>query len=237
LPRSDASAGNNPKSGLKYGTVGKVFPNMHVRIDKSLVGEDSPDGEICAYGAQIMMGYLNKPEQTAAIMMPDKWNGFPGIRTGDRGYLDQDGFLHITGRFKDEYKLMNGKYVHPEGIENEMKLLRYVSSAMLYGDGKDYNVAIVVPNFEAMKVDPQTAAWSQGTPTDIIAKKVARDFLSQAIMAHLGKTFGGYEVPKKFLFLSEDFTIESGMLTQTSKLKRSLVMQKYGEKLLALYNE
>jgi long-chain acyl-CoA synthetase len=56
-------------------------------------------------------------------------------------------------------------------------------------------------------------------------------------MAHLGKTFGGYEVPKKFLFLSEDFTIESGMLTQTSKLKRSLVMQKYGEKLLALYNE
>lgn len=230
-------SGNNPKSGLKYGTVGKVFPNMHVYIDKSLVGENSPDGEICAYGAQIMMGYLNKPEQTAAIMMPDKWNGFPGIRTGDRGYLDEEGFLHITGRFKDEYKLLNGKYVHPESIENEMKLLRYVSSVMLYGEGRDYNVAIVVPNFEAMKVDPQTAAWSQGTPAETIAKKEVTDFLGKTIMAHLGKTYGGYEVPKKFLFLSEDFTIESGMLTQTSKLKRNLVMQKYGEKLLALYNE
>ncbi len=92
-------------------------------IDRSRVGEDSPDGEICVYGPQIMMGYYNKPGLNGEVMMPDRWNGFTGIRTGDRGWFDEDGFLHITGRFKDEYKLANGKYVHPESIENEIKLL------------------------------------------------------------------------------------------------------------------
>lgn len=221
--------------GVKYGTVGKVVSNMHVRIDKSRVGEDSMDGEIIAYGAHVMMGYLNKPKLTADMMMPDKWNNFSGVRTGDRGYLDEDGFLHITGRFKDEYKLANGKYVHPEGIEGEIKLIRYVSSVLLYGEGKDYNVAIVVPNFAAMKVDPKTSAWSQGTPEETISKKEVRDFLSETIISHLRKTYGGYEIPQKYLFLAEDFTIESGMLTQTSKLKRNLVMQKYGDQLIALY--
>jgi long-chain acyl-CoA synthetase len=119
---------NGPKRGNKYGTVGKPFKDTNVVIDKSRVGEDSPDGEIVVYGAQVMQGYHNKPEATKDAMMPDTWNGFPGIRTGDRGWLDEDGYLHITGRFKDEYKLENGKYVHPESIENDIKLLRYVSN-------------------------------------------------------------------------------------------------------------
>ena len=123
---------------------------MHVVIDKSRVGEDSQDGEIIAYGPHVMMGYHNKPKATTEIMMPDTWNGFPGLRTGDRGWFDEEGYLHITGRFKDEYKLANGKYVHPEGIENEIKLLRYIVHAMLYGDGKDYNVALIVPDFAAL---------------------------------------------------------------------------------------
>ena len=79
-----------------------------VVIDKSRVGEDSPDGEIVVYGAQVMQGYHNKPAITKEAMMPDTWNGFPGVRTGDRGWLDEEGYLHITGRFKDEYKLDNG---------------------------------------------------------------------------------------------------------------------------------
>jgi long-chain acyl-CoA synthetase len=227
---------NTPKYGNKYGTVGKVVPNMHVVIDKSRVGEDSLDGEICAYGAHVMMGYLNKPKQTAEIMMPDTWNGFPGIRTGDRGWIDEEGYLHITGRFKDEYKLANGKYVHPEGIENEVRLLRYILNVILYGDGKDYNVAIIVPDFAALKADPNTKAWLKDTLEESLKSKDLQAYLAKDIIAHLRKTYGGYEVPQKFLFIAEDFTADNGMLTQTMKLKRNNVMKKYGDMIQKLYN-
>jgi long-chain acyl-CoA synthetase len=228
---------NSPKRGNKYGTVGKVFTDTKVIIDKSRVGEDSPDGEIVVYGAQVMKGYHNKPKATAEAMMPDTWNGFPGVRTGDRGWLDDDSFMHITGRFKDEYKLENGKYVHPESIENDMKLLRYVSNAIVYGEGRLYNVALVVPDFAAMKTDPKTSAWVQGTPEETVANKECTDFLAKEITEHLRKTFGGYEVPQKFLFATEDFSVDNGMLTQTMKIVRRNIMKKYGEKLTALYNE
>lgn len=226
---------NSPKYGNKYGTVGKPAAGMHVVIDKSRVGEDSQDGEIIAYGPLVMMGYHNKPEQTAEVLMPDKWNGFSGIRTGDRGWLDEEGYLHITGRFKDEYKLANGKYVHPEGIENEIKLLRYILNTMLYGDGKDYNVALIVPDFEALKTDPNTQPWIKDTLEETLQNKDLQAYLAKDITAHLRKSYGGYEVPQRFLFIPEDFTLENGMLTQTMKLKRANVMKKYGEPLQALY--
>jgi len=226
---------NSPKYGNKLGTVGKVVKNMHVVIDKSRVGEDSPDGEIIAYGAHVMMGYYNKPEQTAEVMMPDKWNGFPGIRTGDRGWIDEEGYLHITGRFKDEYKLANGKYVHPEGIENEAKLIRWILNIMLYGDGKDYNVAIVVPDFAALQAEANIKPLLKDTLEESLKDKVLTDFLSKEISTYLRKTYGGYEVPQKYLFVAEDFTVDNGMLTQTMKLKRPIVLKKYGEQLQALY--
>jgi len=227
---------NGPKRGNKYGTVGKPFKDTNVVIDKSRVGEDSPDGEIVVYGAQVMQGYHNKPEVTKEVMMPDTWNGLPGIRTGDRGWLDEDGYLHITGRFKDEYKLENGKYVHPESIENEIKLLRYVSNVIVYGEGRIFNVALVVPDFEALKADSHTSAWSQGTPEETLANKECTDFISKQITEHLRKSFGGYEIPQKFLYITEDFSVDNGMLTQTLKLRRRIVMDKYGERLRALYD-
>lgn len=226
---------NSPKYGNKLGTVGKVVKNMHVVIDKSRVGEDSPDGEIIAYGAHVMMGYYNKPEQTAEVIMPDKWNGFPGIRTGDRGWIDEEGYLHITGRFKDEYKLANGKYVHPEGIENEAKLIRWILNIMLYGDGKDYNVAIVVPDFAALQAEANIKPLLKDTLEESLKDKALTDFLSKRFSTYLRKTYGGYEVPQKYLFVAEDFTVDNGMLTQTMKLKRPIVLKKYGEQLQALY--
>lgn len=226
---------NSPTRGNKLGTVGKPMKYHNVIIDKSRVGEDSKDGEVVVYGPQVMLGYRNKPEATAEIMMPDKWNGFAGLRTGDRGWFDEDGFLHITGRFKDEYKLANGKYVHPEGIENEIKLLRYIVHAMLYGDGRDYNVAMIVPNFDALKADPNIKPLLKATLAESLADQAVQDYLSKDITAHLRKTYGSYEVPQKFLFVAEDLTLESGMVTQTMKVKRNNVMEKYGEQLQSLY--
>jgi long-chain acyl-CoA synthetase len=204
-------------------------------IDKSRVGEDSPDGEICVYGPQIMMGYYNKPKLNAEVMMPDKWNGFSGIRTGDRGWFDEDGFLHITGRFKDEFKLANGKYVHPESIENEIKILHQVTNAMIYGEGKDYNVAVIVPDFAALKADPEIKEWIRETLVETLQSEEVKDHLSRLIIAHVRKSFGGYEVPQKFLFTAEDFTVANSMLTQTMKLKRANVLKEYKDQLLALY--
>ncbi|HOD16659.1 MAG TPA: AMP-binding protein [Spirochaetota bacterium] len=227
----------NSTSGNKYGTVGKPIRNMHVKIDKSRTGENNRDGEIVAYGAHVMMGYHNKPEQTAAIMVEDTWNGFPGIRTGDIGCIDEDGYLCITGRYKDEYKLANGKYVHPESIETDMKLIPLVANAFVYGEGKEYNVALVVPDFERIRKDPQTAKFAAQAPNELIENREFQDFLNGAIAAHLKKTFGGYEVPRKTLFIAEDFTRDNGMLTQTLKLVRREVMKNYGDRLMKLYAE
>jgi len=160
----------------------------------------------------------------------------PRVRTGDRGWIDEDGYLNITGRFKDEYKLENGKYVHPESIENEIKLLRYVSNVIVYGEGRTFNVALVVPDFEVVKTDSQTSRWAQGTLDETIANKECTDFISKQITDHLRKSFGGYEIPQKFLYITEDFSVDNGMLTQTLKLKRRNVMERYGERLRALYD-
>ncbi|MCP4129987.1 MAG: AMP-binding protein [bacterium] len=228
---------NSPLKGNVYGSVGQPMKNMNVVIDQSMVSDDSGEGEILAYGAHVMMGYLNKPKETKKMMTADTWNGFPGIRTGDQGRIDENGFLYVTGRFKDEYKLSNGKYVHPESIETEIKLLKYVANAMIFGDGKRYNVCVIVPDFEVLRADAATAQWTAGGSKKILAKREMTAFLEEAVTAHLKKSYAGYEIPKKYIFTDDDFTIENGMLTQTMKVKRREVMNVYGEKLLKLYDD
>jgi long-chain acyl-CoA synthetase len=232
---SPAITMNSPLWGNKYGSVGKCVENMHVKIDKSVTDDDSDDGEIIVYGAHVMMGYYNKPEQTAQIMMKDNWNGFPGIRTGDQGRLTADGFLYITGRFKDEYKLSNGKYIHPESIETDIKLLHNVVNAFVWGEGKAYNIAVIVPDFTTMKKDDRIAKWAQGSPQEVVKDKNIQDFLSDEIKKHLKKSYGGYEIPQKFIFTSEDFTLENGLVTQTMKLKRKEAMKTYLKEIEKLY--
>jgi long-chain acyl-CoA synthetase len=210
---------------------------MHVKIDKSVADDNSDDGEIIVYGAHVMMGYHNKPDQTAAIMMNDNWNGFPGIRTGDQGRLTADGFLYITGRFKDEYKLSNGKYIHPESIETDIKLLHNITNAFVWGEGKAYNIAVIVPDFATMKKDDRIAKWAQGSPQEVVKNKNIQEFLSEEIKRHLKKSYGGYEIPQKFIFTSEDFTLENGLVTQTMKLKRKEAMKTYLKEIEKLYQD
>lgn len=232
---SPAITMNSPLMGNRYGSVGKCVENMHVKIDKSVTAGDSDDGEIIAYGAHVMMGYHNKPEQTAEIMMKDRWNGFPGIRTGDQGRLSDDGFLYITGRFKDEYKLSNGKYIHPESIETDIKLLHNIVNAFVWGEGKAYNIAVIVPDFATMKKDDRIAQWAQGSPQEVVKNKKIQDFLSNEIRTHLEPSYGGYEIPQKFIYTSEDFTLENGLVTQTMKLKRKEVLKAYFKEIEILY--
>ena len=232
---SPAITMNSPLWGNRYGSVGKCVENMHVRIDRSLTGEGSEDGEIIAYGAHVMMGYHNKPNLTSDVMMKDNWNGFPGIRTGDQGRLTADGFLYITGRFKDEYKLSNGKYIHPESLETDIKLLRNIANAFVWGEGMAYNIAVIVPDFEAMKKDDRISKWAQGSPREVVKNENIQGFLSAEVKKHLQKSYGGYEIPQRFIFTSEDFTLENGLLTQTMKLKRNVALKTYLKEIEKLF--
>jgi long-chain acyl-CoA synthetase len=215
----------NCPADYRIGSVGKAIFNTKIVIDKSRVegGDKSKDGEIIAYGPQIMKGYHNKPDKTAEVLV--EADGIKGVRTGDRGWLDDDGFLYITGRFKEEYKLTNGKYVHPASIENNIKLLPYIANAFIFGMAKEYNVCLIVPDYEGL----------DKKPSEILADKALLASWEKEILARLKLTFGKYEIPRKIKFLEEDFTLENGMLTQTMKLKRRIVLEKYQKDIDALY--
>lgn len=219
----------NSHIAWKIGSVGKVLKGQKVVIDRTVVEDGADDGEILVYGPNVMKGYHNKPQETAKVVMADG-----GFRTGDRGRFDQDGFLWITGRIKEQFKLQNGKYVFPAAIEEEIKLLPNVANAMIYGDGRPYNICLILPDFEV------AARWAAAKglstlPGDLLANEQFTQMMEQEIVAHLKKTFGGYEVPNRFLFLREDFTVDNGMLTQTLKLKRRAVLDKYQKDIDALY--
>jgi long-chain acyl-CoA synthetase len=219
----------NTLETVRFGTVGKPIPGVRVEIDKSQTGPDSADGEVVVYGPNVMVGYHNKPDATAAVLDPDG-----GLRTGDLGSLDEDGYLRITGRIKEQYKLSNGKYVFPAAIEEELKLMPEFSSAMVYGEGKDYNICLVVPDYEYLK---RWAAENNlsSRPEDLYRTPELHRYLEQKLQTFLQGKFGSYEIPKKLLVLKEDFSPDNGMLTQTLKLKRRVVLERYSNEISSLY--
>jgi len=221
----------NASYRYRLGSVGFVLDKVKVVIDSSVVEEGAKDGEIIVYGPNVMKGYHNRPEDTKAAMTKDG-----GFRTGDRGRFDQDGFLYITGRIKEQYKLENGKFVFPVALEEEICLVHGVQQAVIYGINRPYNICIIVPDFEVLL----DYAKEKGLPRDIktlVTRPEVIEMYSKAITDHLKGKFGSYEIPKKFLVLPEPFSVEGGTLTQTLKLKRNVVVTKLQEQIEALYRE
>ncbi len=230
LSETSPAVSMNCFSAFKTGSVGRPIDDVKVVIDKSVVEDGSNDGEIIVYGPNVMHGYHNKPEATRATMTVDG-----GFRTGDRGRIDEDGYLFITGRIKEQYKLQNGKYVFPGAIEEDIRLLPNIANAMLSGEGKVFNVCLIIPDFEVLA----KYAEANDLPTDpnqLIEHQQVKDMLAAEITTSLKKKYGGYEIPKKFIFMADDFSIENGMLTQTMKLKRRVVFEKYNQAIEELYN-
>jgi long-chain acyl-CoA synthetase len=157
-----------------------------------------------------------------------------GFRTGDRGRLDQDGFLFITGRIKEQYKLENGKYVFPAAIEEEIKLHPLVENAMIHGEGQAFNVCLVVPDFSVLE---KYVAEHDGPadPQALVQNNEIKEMISGEITKCLKGKFGGYEIPKKFIYLSENFSLDNGTLTQTMKLKRRVVLEQQKDQIRELY--
>jgi long-chain acyl-CoA synthetase len=189
----------NLSEKTKLGTVGPPIPGVEIKI--------APDGEILARGPNIMKGYLNKPEETAAVIH-DGW-----FATGDIGELDADGFLRITDRKKDLLKTSNGKYIAPQPIENKLKLSPHVLNAIVLGDRQKFPSAIIVaaPGSTREKIQEAVDAVNAGLPH--------------------------HERLVKFATIDKDFSIEGGELTPTLKVKRRAVEKKYAGVIAGLYGE
>ena len=226
---SPIATANRPGS-RKLGSVGKAIPGVRIVIDKTATGEDK-QGEIVVYGPNIMQGYHARPEENAAVFTEDR-----GFRTGDLGYLDDEGYLYITGRIKEQYKLENGKYVSPAPLEEQLKLSPFIINSMVYGDNRLYNTALVVPDMENLK----KWAGDQGIDTSNQDKLLADKRVVAQVMSEVetfSKSFKGFERIKKITLTAEDFTQENGMLTPSLKVKRRFVWQKYGPQIEQLYAE
>lgn len=230
LSETSPIATANYPGARKIGSVGKPIPGVKVEIDVAAT-EDPTQGEVIIYGHNIMQGYHNLDEANAEVLVEK--DGMRGFRSGDMGRIDDDGFLFITGRVKEQYKLLNGKYVVPTPIEEKIKLSPYVSNIMVHGVNREYNVAVVVPDYEALK------GWAEekgldSDPSSLANNEQVHDLMKEEV-DRLSADFKGYEKVRKIFVGEEDFTTENGMLTPTLKLKRRIVEQRYGDAIESLY--
>ena len=200
---------------------------MRVVIDKVATG-DAKHGEIVVYGPNVMVGYHDRKEENDAVFTADG-----GFRTGDMGFVDDDGYLFITGRIKEQYKLENGKYVVPAPLEEQLKLSPFVANVMIHGANRPYNVAVVVAEMDAL------TRWAEGENIakrglDLLNDPRVGTLLKQEIERHSGE-FKGYEKVQRFTLTSEDFTQHNGMLTPSLKVKRRNVLARFEADLDRLY--
>jgi long-chain acyl-CoA synthetase len=211
----------------KLGTVGRPLAGVRVEIDRS-VGLGSPSGEIVVHGPNVMRGY-HGPNHPEGIFTKQG-----GLRTGDAGYLDDDGFLVLTGRIKERYKLSNGKYVVPGPLESALKLSPFVSDAMVYGDGRPHNVALLVPERAAL-LDWARNNGLAGLPVEqLCGEPSVIELLRGEIERALVGT-RGYERIADFWLLGEDFSQENDTLTPSLKLKRHRIVARYQAEIEAMY--
>jgi long-chain acyl-CoA synthetase len=212
----------------KLGSVGKPLPGVQVTIDRSVLGHFRY-GEIVVSGPNVMSGYHNRREETSAVL-----NGEGELRTGDIGYLDDDGYLFITGRIKEQYKLTNGKYVSPAPLEERLKLVPFVADVMIYGDNRPHNVALIVPDGDAIRSWAAENGRGGLNPAAQLQEQALLDQIA-ADIAKVSVSFRGYERIGAFTLLPEPFTQENGMLTPSMKLKRRKIVERWRQHIDLLY--
>ncbi len=228
LTETSPIATANWPGARKIGSVGKAIPGVRIVIDHAATGDDK-NGEILVYGHNVMQGYHDLPGENEKVFTADH-----GFRTGDMGFLDDAGFLYITGRIKEQYKLENGKYVSPAPLEEHLKLSPYIANVMVYGDNKPYNVALIVADLPALE---QWAGEHELTAKGeaLLAEPAVMKLLEEQV-AKYSSEFKQFEKIRKLALVSEDFTTANDMLTPSLKVKRRVVLKKHGEKLTSLYD-
>jgi long-chain acyl-CoA synthetase len=234
LTETSPIATANTPAGRRLGTIGKPIPGVSIYIcdeDLNLLGPET-DGEIVVVGPNVMQGYYNLPDQTAEAIFD--LDGERAFRTGDMGQVSKDGFVTITGRFKEQYKLENGKYVVPTPLEDDLKLSGFVNQAFVFGDNKVYNIALIVPDFDALSGWAKENNISDVSPDGLARNPQCHARIGEEI-ARYSKSWKGYEKVQKWALLTEDFTTENNLLTPKMSVKRRNVIAAYTDIIESLY--
>ena len=229
LSENTAALTVNYPGARRFGSVGKPLPGVRIEIDNSVQGSKEEDGEVLAYGENIMLGYHNLPEKTRETIIEDG-----GLRTGDLGHLDSEGYLYITGRVKEQYKLDIGEYVAPAPLEESLKLSAYIDQVMLYGFNRPNNVALIVAAMPAVEQFAQSNGIS-GSGESLLKETRIQELFREQLKIY-GKDFKSFEHPENFALLAEEWSIDNGLLTPTLKLKREVVEKQFKSQIESLYS-
>ena len=208
---------------IRVGTVGRAIPNVEIRI--------AADGEIEVRGPNVMRGHYNKPEETRAVFTEDGW-----FKTGDVGTLDADGFLRITDRKKELFKTSGGKYISPQPIEQAIKGSRFVNQVVLIGAERKFPAALIVPMWEQLESYCKLKGIEVKSRREMCEHPRIIDLFQRQI-EKLTPNLARYEKIKKVALLENEFSIESGELTPTLKVKRRVIDQKYRDVIEKLYKD
>ena len=203
----------------RAGTVGPVIDGVEVKI--------AEDGEILTRGPNLMLGYYNRQKETDEVII-DGW-----FHTGDIGKLE-DGFLSITDRKKEIFKTSGGKYIAPQPIENDLKSSRFIEMAQVLGEGHKYPAALIVPSFINLKAHFEKSGKKFSSNEELIHDTEVVSILQEEV-DKVNSKLGQTEKIKKFELLTKDWTIDGGELTPKMSIKRKFILEKYAEKVNAIY--
>ncbi len=217
----------NHPAQWKFGTVGVPVPGIEVHI--------AEDGEILTRGPHVMKGYFNNASATAEVIDGEGW-----FYTGDIGLIDEDGFVRITDRKKNIIVLSNGKNVAPQPIESELVQSPFIDQILLVGNERKNLAALIVPNFDALKAwateNNVETGRTDGETTPLHETREVQQLIQGEIRSRL-TDFSDFEQVRRFTLLDKEFSQEADEMTPTLKLKRNVIIERYGDAIEEMYPE
>jgi len=213
----------NPRARPRFGSVGCAIDGVEVSI--------AEDGEILTRGPHVMKGYWKRPEDTATVLTPDGW-----FRTGDIGTLAEDGYLTITDRKKELLVTSGGKKIAPAPIEALLKRHPLVAEAMIVGEGRNFPAVLIVPNFAALEHRLKMLGLPGGSREELVGRQDVVSLFNE-VVEPLNRDLAQFERLKKVALLPAEFSITTGELTPTLKLRRRVVLQRWQAVVDRLYEK
>jgi len=213
----------NEVDRFRYGTVGHPLNNVEVKI--------AEDGEILTKGPHVMIGYFKKEEQTKEAIDSEGW-----FHTGDIGHIDDDGFLKITDRKKNIIVTAGGKNIAPQAIEGVLVLSKYIEQALVVGDNRKFCSAVIVPSFEVVGEWAKEQGISFENDEQLVKSDKVQDLFME-VVNNINNDLASYESIKKVTLSDHLFSIESGELTPSLKVKRKIVEENFKDQIDVMYKE